>query len=274
MATGCTHGFRHDPMAFVEGSDSIHAAMVRKIVFGAPNPGDDDILGNRIEEILADQQPDGALSDHGLHAMLITGRGKIGELMALGASPERPEIRKALDYVLARDGRDPIIEDVTGEHGMILGVALSLYAAGAVDESVVRSAAQRRIASADRWIHTCDLCPWSPETQIRSLWESRHLDERADALIAQGLQNIVDAIDANSDTYNDPWGYVHVAGVVDHPLGRAIVERLMPMILEEQHEDGGWGEQSVKVFRALDRYGFLEEVRGLPSLPGDDPGDA
>jgi len=60
-------------MAFVEGSDSIEAAKLRKLVFVSPKPGDDEILGKRIDEILADQQPDGALSDHELHALLVTG---------------------------------------------------------------------------------------------------------------------------------------------------------------------------------------------------------
>ena len=266
MATTCRYGFRYDPMAFVEDSDSIEAAKVRKLVFVSPKPGDDEILRKRIDEILADQQADGALSDHELHALLATGRDKIGELMALGASPQHPQIKKAIEYVLARNGRDPIEKD-TGEYGMPIGVALSLHAAGAVDESAIRDGAGRRIDTADRWIETRSLCPWTPETQIRTLWQARHLDERADALITQGLQNIVTAIDTNSDTYNDPWGYVHVAGVVDHPLGREIVERQTPMILEQQHEDGGWGEHSVEVFQALNRYGLLEELRALPPLP-------
>jgi len=253
-------------MAFVEGGESLQAAMVRKVVFTSPKPGDEKILARRIEEILADQESDGALSDHELHALLVTGRDKIGELMSLGASPERPEIKKALDYVLSRDGRDPIEKD-TGEYGMPLGVALSLQAAGVVDESVVRDAAGRRIDTSNQWIRTCDLCPWTPETQIRTLWPTRHLDKRAEALITEGLQNIVDAINTHSDTYNDPWGYVHVAGVVDHPLGRTIIEKLIPMMVQEQQEDGGWGEHSVKVFRALHRYGLLEELCALPPPP-------
>ena len=273
MALNGGYGFRHDPMAYAESCDSLEAAMVRKHILASPKPGDEMILEKRIGEILADQQPDGALSDHELHALLATGRDKIGELMSLGASPERPEIKRALDYVLSRDGRDPIEED-TGEYGMPLGVALSLHAAGAADEWMIRGAAQRRIDTADRWIRTSDLCPWTPETQIRTLWPARHLDGRADTLITLGLQNIVDAIDTNSDTYNDPWGYVHVAGVVNHPLGRVIVGKLLSMILRGQQEDGGWGEHSVKVFRALDRYGFFEELRGLPPLPADDGGDA
>ena len=261
------HGFRHDPMKWAQNDSSLQAAMVRRVVIATPKPGDQKILDARIEAILSEQQPDGALSDHELHAMLGTGRGKIRELMTLGASPQHPKIRKAIDYVLSHDGRDPVIERATGEQGMIPGVAISLHAAGAVDKSTVRAAMQRRIDAADRWIHTSDLCPWCPEIQIRSLWETRHLDKRADALITQGLQNIVNAIDTNTDTYNDPWGYVHVAGVVDHPLGCAIVERLTPMILREQNEDGGWGEHSVKVFRALKRYGLLEKLQKLPPLP-------
>jgi len=226
VTTTGTHRFRQDPMTFLEESESLEAAKARKLVFSSPRPGDDGILGQRIDEILAAQQPDGALSDHEFHALLATGRDRIGELMLLGASPQEPKIKKAIEYVLAREGRDPIEKD-TGEFGMPLGVALSLHAAGAVDESAVRDAAARRIETSGRWIETRCLCPWTPATQIRTLWRARHLDDRADALVAQGLANIDKAIETDSDTYNDVWGYVDVAGVVDHPLGRKIVERLI-----------------------------------------------
>ena len=67
------YGFRHDPVAFAERSPSLQAAMVRRLVLASPKPGDERILAQRIQVILADQQPDGALSNHELHALLVTG---------------------------------------------------------------------------------------------------------------------------------------------------------------------------------------------------------
>ena len=48
-------------------------------------------------------------------------------------------------------------------------------------------------------------------------------------------------------------------GVIDHPVAREIIAKQMPLIVSEQHEDGGWGEHSFVAFRALHRHGFFGE---------------
>jgi len=41
------------------------------------------------------------------------------------------------------------------------------------------------------------------------------------------------------------------------------------MIVRGQEPDGGWGEHSFQVFRALVKHGLLDDVRSLPPLPPD-----
>jgi len=57
------HGFRYDPMKFVEQSDTVQAALVRRHVFKTPKPSDGAVLKKRIDAILAKQKPDGLLED-------------------------------------------------------------------------------------------------------------------------------------------------------------------------------------------------------------------
>jgi hypothetical protein len=98
----------------------------------------------------------------------------------------------------------------------------------------------------------------------------RDVDEGVLDVITRGLQGIAPKLnDAGCLDFNDPWGYLDLAGAVDHPLGREIVQKQIPMILRSQGKDGGWGEQSLTVFRALVKYDLLTPLRQLGPLPPD-----
>lgn len=66
-----------------------------------------------------------------------------------------------------------------------------------------------------------------------------------------------------------PYGFVDAAGQIDLPEARALIEKQIPMILRGQRPDGGWGNETVMVFRALKRHGFFDTLRDLPPLPPD-----
>ena len=73
------YGFRYDPMQFVENSNTLEAALVRRHVFHTPSRGDGAILQARIEEMLADQREDGRLGKPGNEKA-----GRLIELADLG----------------------------------------------------------------------------------------------------------------------------------------------------------------------------------------------
>ena len=104
---------------------------------------------------------------------------------------------------------------------------------------------------------------------ISALWAGRDVTD-VEAAMTQGLTWMADNMNAAGClSYWDPWGMLEMAGQVDHPLARRIVEKQVPMILRAQRSDGGWGEHSFQVFQALARYDLLEQLRGLPPQPPD-----
>ena len=64
-ATGAAsaYGFRYDPMEFVNESDALQAALMRKSVFGSATAEDAGLIQAAIDTILDGQFPDGTLSD-------------------------------------------------------------------------------------------------------------------------------------------------------------------------------------------------------------------
>jgi len=113
-------------------------------------------------------------------------------------------------------------------------------------------------------------CPWTPAAQIMQLWDMREHDDRTLGIIVQSLKEIEGKLNAaGSADFNDPWSYLNAAGYVDHPVGKQIVRKQIPMILRAQRSDGGWGKHSLKVLRALKKYGLLEKLQHGTPLPPD-----
>ena len=67
----------------------------------------------------------------------------------------------------------------------------------------------------------------------------------------------------------DPWGFIELAGLIDHPKTREMIVRALPMLLRAQKPDGGWGDASYVVFRALHRHDLIAPLGKLPPLPPD-----
>ena len=92
----------------------------------------------------------------------------------------------------------------------------------------------------------------------------------------QALTWVADSINgAGCLSYFDPWSFVRLAGIVDHPLTRTIVEKQLTLILCAQNPDGGWempewwptNQSSLNAFRALEKHGLLKELSYRPPLP-------
>lgn len=257
------YGFRYDPMRWVENNVSLHAAEVRQLVFQKPNPQDRQLFAEKIDAVLAEQQDDGSIGTHPLHPVLMTSEALV-ELAKLGATAKEPRVRRALDYLVAQRGYDAGLKSIPAS----VYDAMSRFDRHEI--AGLKGEVSKQIDEADEWIHLNRQCPWTPAKGLMSLWRNRHLDDRSLATIERGLKNISEPLNAaGCADYNDPWGYLDAAGSVDLPLGREIVAKQVPMILRSQTADGGWGEHSVKVFRALSKYGLFEALRGPTPLPAD-----
>ena len=256
-----THGLRHDPMEFVRDGDTLEAAFVRKLVFSAPKPGDDELFKARIEEMLSQEGEDGTLGEQGHSRSEI-----LMELVDLGADLTVPVIQRTIQAEL----------NGLQEKGWIRG-AKSLHRVGMGGSPQVKAAVESALQREDEWNGAWKLCPWGAAFYVRVLWQCRELADVSGA-IRRALEWMTNQTnEAGSVAYKDPWGLLWAAAPVKTPEAAKLVRKLVPVILRGQEPDGGWGDgpysawsrSSLKVFRALVNHGLLDELRSLPPLPPD-----
>lgn len=257
------YGFRHDPMKWAAESRSLQAAIVRAQVLGGPADGDREMLETEIDKILAQQKEDGGFEEDGCAGAL--------RLIELGCPPDRPELRRAVDAIC----RARLEKDGSLGSGEIRLARLT----GWKDESELVKLLPRPPAELVGVEQLTWGCPWTPVGDLEALWLLRR-DPGVSAALTQAFKYITDNMnEIGCMSYKDPWGhYLDLAGVVGGKPGRAILLKLLPILLRSQQPDGGWGAgyplqpwtgQSVRVFRALVRHGLLERLRTLPALPPD-----
>ena len=88
------YGFRYDPMKFVEGGDSLQAALVRTMVLDRPKPEDAERIEAHFQTIFAKQRPDGSLDDPHDQGLLAATGQQLLSLLDMGCSTDRPEMKE------------------------------------------------------------------------------------------------------------------------------------------------------------------------------------
>lgn len=259
------YGFRYDPLQFVENDRSVQGAKVRTFVFQRPKEGDNQLLKLQVEGMLAEQREDGSFGDTSKD----TG-SQLLELLKLGYPQNRPEAKRAARAIL-RQKRSGQNANEWYEHEGAFNIyplhALCLL--GMSEEPEVPFSLRWLAEHTETWLGPHEGCPWTPIVFLMALWDGRSIQD-TDTTLTEGLNWIADNLNAAGClSFKDPWGFIDCAGYVDHPVACRIVDKEIPMILRGQKPDGGWGEHSFGVFRALVKYGLLDELRSLPPLPPD-----
>ena len=199
------------------------------------------------------------------------GRGRrnqkiLARLAELGCPADRAEVKKAVSAVLSKP--KPNQADPYGIYDVRAFCLLGLTDQPKFRD-LARAGLKRIMAREAEWSNIWEGCPWTPIEHLITLWQGRTVAD-VEPCVAKALKWIADGInDAGCLSYKDPWGFVRLASVVDHPLARRILEKEVPMLLRAQKPDGGWGDKSVIVFRALKKHGLLDKLRKRPALPAD-----
>ncbi|MCP4251420.1 MAG: M56 family metallopeptidase [bacterium] len=261
MPTQFQYGFRVDPMQFVANDRSIEGAIVRTLVFGDPQPGDDQLIEDELAKTKAfePRAEDGGGVCSGPPYNF--NAENLLRLTLLGATEDHPEIRRALGLLemIPKRPREPI-------HGDALHTLCLL---GRADQPAVHHSLRMSIEAADKWIRPLSGCPWTPSGDLPALWAARDLENTA-SIVERGLRGIRDEMaETGCLGFMDPWSFVNCAAHIDHPIAREILIKQIPMLLRAQQPDGGWGENTFKVFAALKKHGLLDELRAKPPLPPD-----
>jgi beta-lactamase regulating signal transducer with metallopeptidase domain len=259
------YGFRVDPMEFVSKDRSLQGALVRSFVFQRPAEGDAGLIRQRIEEMLRDQRDDGTFGDTSKE----TGE-RLLRLLEMGFPPDRPEVGRGVEALLRQKRAGKNANEWVEKEG-----ALSIYALHALcllgrsDVPEVQFSLKWYLDHPEEWNAADKGCPWTPEVFWSALWAGREIvDTRA--AINDGLRRVTEGMNAaGCNSYNDPYGFLEAAGQIDGPAARALVEKQVPMIVRGQRPDGGWGDHSLAVFRALKKHELLEALRARPPLPAD-----
>ncbi len=259
------HGFRYDPMTFVEESDTLQAALVRKFVFDRATSRDDELLRAEIDKLLEQQREDGSFGD----TTEQTG-ARLNELHRFGFDMDAPEAQRGADALLAQYRAGKQNEEwYTGE-GCLNGRALhALIRTGRLDAPETLLSLGWLAEHPDKMIGDHIGCPWTQEIIVNCVWDAREaapMDDFIDRTFAWMLDSMSDA---GQISYKDPWSFIFAAAYTGAPAGGEVVRKQLPMLLRGQRADGGWHWNSRWVFLALKRYGLLETLRQLPPLPQD-----
>jgi hypothetical protein len=260
------HGFRVDPMKFVEEGEGLQAALVRKQVFGRPKEGDEEAIQAEIDKLLAQQKEDGRLADTSKE----TGSRLLG-LLRLGLPKDRPEIARAADAILRQHRAGRNANEWYEKDGTLNVYPLhALCVLGRVDVPEVAASLRWLVAHQGVWNDANQGCPWTPEVFWSALWAGREVVQEVSEAVNDGLRRVTEGMnDAGCNSYNDPWGFTDAAGEIESDEAAALVAKQIPMILRGQRPDGGWDGKTLAVFRALTAHGLLKPLRKLPPLgPG------
>ena len=262
------YGFRCDPMKFVATSDSLQAALVRRVVLNRPKPGDDEVIEAHFKEILAKQRPDGSIAHFWIDDRVDT-EIWTRHLVEMGCPKDRPEIKRALDAIRreATEGKSLRMRD--------------LCVLGLTDLPVVKESIPKVATAMEKGLGPNEGCPGGPISGLMTLWAVRHV-ENVDAALTKGLEWMDSALEDPGCSlglgFCEPWSIVNMVAVIDHPVAKRIARKLVPMLLRLQESDGSWGEKhwdaqgkysTLWAFQALERHGLFDELRKLPPLPPD-----
>jgi hypothetical protein len=252
-------------MTFVENEPTLQGALVRTFVFQKPGEGDAAIIQEKIDEILAEQRDDGSFGDTSKE----TGE-RLLRLLQLGFPSDSPEVGRGVEALLRQKRAGQNANEWVEKEG-----ALSIYALHALcllgrsDIPEVRFSLNWYVEHPEEWNDPWKGCPWTPEVFWSALWAGRGIED-TQATVNDGLRLVAQGMSAaGCNAYNDPYGFLEAAGQIDSADARALVEKQIPMILRGQRADGGWGDSSLFVFRALKTHGCLDTLRDLPPLPPD-----
>jgi hypothetical protein len=270
-----THGFRHDPMQHVQESETLQAALARRVLNLAARASDGDVIGDAVSETLATQESDGAFGETRDDTAKAVCR-----LLELGCAADAVEVTRGLDAMLQQhrdtsgephDDGDNLADPV---HAVERSESLSdnainaLVLGGRHGEEELRPSIRYMADHVETWLSPTS-CPWGPNWYTQALWRARSVEDVTDTVV-MALRWFARHMDeAGLVGYMDPWGHVKTAGVVDHPAGERQARRMTPLVLRTQQADGGWGDNTVDVVRMLATHGLLEELRDLPPLPDD-----
>ena len=240
---GLKHGFRYDPIPWIENDDSVWAALARLNFLNKPREGDEAIINAFIDDHLAKLKP---------------GQPPL-DLAIVGCPPEHEGFRRrAIEWLDAQVAASKPM----GTAGVHLACYIGWEKSGEPARSVQQLVADPGPVL-DGWN------PWTPMDVLRALGAAGNrpgVQERVNWWLKLLWDN-TNAVGCWNKL--DPGGTLSGVSAVDGPYARELVARIIPLRLRGQCPVGCFGLATTEVCQSLRKHGLFEAMRKLPPLPPD-----
>ena len=294
-AHGIKYGFRYDPMRWVREDRSVDGAKVRNQVFKQELEGDRLLLEQEIENRMSAEGVGAALADPlAPNALYVLGM-LVLRLMDAGCTTEHPYVKTALAAMLRQLAKLDSPPPDPEKEGMIPFRVLCLL--GSANHPVVKQwgmalveRLEAKLAECKEWdtrlrrrARGLDLSlphprrkapawPYGIAMEINTLWLTRE-HAKVDDLVGRALawieENLYRPDGIPGMAFDEEWSMAMLPADNGHPLAAGVCVKLLPILMKQQRADGGWGRNSLTMFRLLTRHGLLSALLRLPPWPPD-----
>lgn len=267
-------GLRHDPLVWASSATGLQPVLIRRVLGMEPLEGDDAAVQDEIDSTLATITPNNTFDDdHRWNASAMV------RLVELGLSPEHEALQRAGKALLKRV--EAAAAPGSGLKEVHIFELAALCVLGMRDEQVVKGLLKKYVTTDDWlrvWSNPNQDCGWTSALWWWSLSVVLDMPEVRDA-VRTSLSAILEETEPYGHRHHIAFGFLQGLGYVDLPEAKALLERLLPLVIRSQHADGSWSSEwgthgtsfgtALDVLRSLHTHSLLEPLRNAAPLPPD-----
>jgi hypothetical protein len=228
---------------------TVEELALRRTVLREAAPGDWE-LGNRLmRELQAAQLEDGSWAGD----LDQTGACMLAQL-DLDVVSNHPSLELAAEWVL--DHLEPVLEGALPFTRNQVPALLALLRMGRQHELAVQRVVSQLAFDAAGWLPTAD------RDDIALAVKLLLADPvaRSSPVVLEALERLIEAAQAAEPTEVERCALLDLCGLTELPSARDWVVSQVPFVIDGQREDGGWGEHTAVVVRALCTHGLWEPL--------------
>jgi len=249
MSDASAPSFRRNPRFHLLSLATVEGLALRRTVLREAAPGDWE-LGNRLmRELQAAQLEDGSWAGD----LEQTGAGMLA-LLDLDVVPNHPALELAAEWVL--EHLEPVLEGALSFTRNQVPALLALLRMGRQHEPAAQRVVSQLSADEAGWLPTAD------NADIALALKLLLADPvaRSSPVVAEALERLVGAAQGCDPAEVERFALLEACGLTDLPAARDWTVSQVPFVVGSQREDGGWGEHTPAVVRALCTHGLWESL--------------
>jgi len=240
---------RHDPRPYLRSLATVEGLSIRRLILNEVVPGDWELGERLMRKILSEQDADGSWGQ----CLKRTGQRML-ELLDLDVVANHPSLEYSAEWLLGN--LEPVFDrplpfTLEQNPGLLALVRIGRH----YEQPVQRVVTQLTIAEEH----------WLPEASPEELFATIELlladpNERDSATVPRAVEALVGWVETAEATDADRMLCLEVCGMTDFASARDWVEQRLPLVIDSQAGDGGWGSQTRGAVGALCSHGFWESL--------------